>query len=115
MLGSASFGRCEFQTRKLARLQTDTMQLDLNDLTQQKATEVRANDYCRWLQCLYQSNDSPGAAAELYALRYPGGIHRELIKSAAPILLRKTAVNWGTTVDPAFAAPISPLLPLESA
>lgn len=110
------FGRCKFQTRKLARPQTSDMEMELvKDFTQQAVTRMNALDYCRWLQCLYQENGSPGGASELFALRYPRNASEHLIKNAAVEFLTKAAVNPGTTVEPTFAAPISPLRPLESA
>jgi hypothetical protein len=83
----------------------------------------RADSYVKWLSCLYQSNDSPSGAAMLFKLAWPRSLDLDLIEKGAAWQLQygssqfasKAAVNPGTTVEPAFAAPLSPLQPLEQA
>jgi hypothetical protein len=87
----------------------------LSTLTEHQLRILRANEYCKWISCLHESNDSPGGASELYALRYPRSLHLDLITKAVPALLGKAAVNPGTTLEPGWAAPLSPLQPLEAA
>ena len=83
----------------------------LTQFTTDQITIERSRDYMRWLQTLYSCNGSELAAVEDYALRYPRSLSGDLIKQI-PQLLMKSASTPGTSIEPAWAAPLAVPKPL---
>jgi hypothetical protein len=92
------------------------------EFTQSQLTRSRANDFVRFIACLHATrSEGPFATTDAFAvrraaqdflLRWPRSVNADIVAKALDLNL-KAATNPGTTLEPAFAAPLSAVKPLS--
>jgi hypothetical protein len=87
----------------------------LGSVTQTQLTNAKSIDFVRWVSALYQSDGIVSYAAEIFAERWPGSVHRELVTKAVGFHHTKAASAFGTTFDAVWAGPLTAVQPLADA
>ena len=86
----------------------------LGTLTQDQYRQQLRLDYAAWLALLVE-NRMPHHASKAFLERFPHSTGAAFVRKSVDAWETKAAVAAGTTVDPAFAAPLVAIRPLQEA